>query len=227
MKRTLAVILLAAVLLLTAACGKAENTNNANNTADASAPDFETYKAAANIKTGESVLYTTVCKTDASKTTAGKLTIKEVKHYRKGDELPGAVLEALDGYEWIEVKAETVFSDDNAKEFGADVMSCVTDYYNLKLFEAGLRTQGGYTSFAVRSKGSEVVFDQCLFVKVVDNPGWSAEGESVCSYTWYFRVPEKYDGIVIVFMSAGTQWPDGKNIYEILGDDAWVCRVTD
>ena len=227
MKRTLAVILLAAALLLLAACGRTENANSVNNSAETAAPDFETYKAAVTLKTGEPVLYKTVCKTDASKTTAGVLTIKEVKHYRKGDELPGAGLEAIEGYEWIEVKAETVFSDDNAREYGADAMSCVTDYYNLKLYEAGLRTQNGTVSFAVRPKGSEIVFDKCMFIKVTDNPGWNADNKSICNYTWYFRVPEKYDGIVIVFMNAGTQWPEGKNIYEILDEDALVYRVTD
>ena len=224
MKRSLAVILLAVIVLLTAACGKA---NNANNASGVSAPDDTGSRIKVNLKLGEAAQYKTTCKNNASKTTVGTLTVKEVRHYKNGDELPDAKLQAKDGYEWIEVKVETVFDDSNAAQYGVDRASCVSDYYSLKLFETSLKTQGEFTSFAVRSKGSEVVSDECLFIKVVENQNWNSDNKNVCNYIWYLRVPEKYDGSLIVFMNAGTKWPEGKSIYEILDKDALVYRVTD
>ena len=218
MKRSAALILIAVLLVLTAACGKA-NTNNGTNSSSGA--------LTANLKLGKSAEYKTVCKSDASKTTTGTLKITEVKHYKNGEDLPDLRLEALEGYEWTEVRAETVFDDENAAEYGVDRASCVSDYYDLKLFESSLKVQGDFTSFAIRAKDTGVVMDKCLFVKTVDNQGWTAEGKNICSYTWYFCVPEKYDGIVIVFMNAGTKWPEGKYIYEVLDADALVYRVTD
>ena len=224
MKRLLIIIMLAVVLLFAAACGKTDNTNNASGNF---ASGFDSNKLKTELKLKKAAEYKTVCKTDAAKTTVGTVKITEVNHYKNGTELPAAQLEALEGYEWIEVKAETVFDDENAAQYGVDRTSCVSDYYDLKLFETSMKTQGEFTSFAVRAKGSDIVMDKCLFTKVVENQGWDSGNKSICNYTWYFRVPEKYDGMMIVFMNAGIKWPEGKYIYEVLNADSLVYRVTD
>ena len=222
MKKIIIALMLAAILLITCACG----TNNSNESETPAVPDFETHNVNVNLKTGTAADYKTVCKIDPEQTTVGTVTITEVKHYKNGEALPSESLESLEGYEWVEVKATSVFGDDNAREFGIDRASCVSNYYDLQYFGSHLEEQeSGFTKFAVKSGKTE--YDQCLYIKLVDNLSWNDDRQSVCNYTWYFRVPEAYDGMVIAFYNAGIEWEDGKYIYEILDADSLVYRVAE
>ena len=223
-KKILAVILAAAMLTL-GACGRnTANNTNTENTAEPVAADFEKYNIAVNLTLGQEAEYRTACKADKTQTTVGRLKITEQNIYRFGDALPDDNLESLEEYEWIEVKAETVFDDQNALDFGVDRASCVSNYYDLEYYELRVQSlEGGFTGFSVRM--DDKAFNDGLYIKLIDNQGWNSDLQSICNYTWYLRVPEGYDGMVIVFFNGGTDWQDGQYIYEVLDQDALVYRV--
>ena len=227
MKKALAAIMLAAVMMLVSACAPAATNNNTINLAPA-LPDFEQHTVNVNLKLGETANYTTATKLDIEVNTVGSVTITERNVYKFTDELPDATLEPLEGYEWVEVKATSMFTDDNARELGVDRASCVTNYYDLTYYELHIETlDDGFTKFSVKPEGAEQAFDECLYTKVIDNLGWNDDRQSICNYTWYFRVPEGYDGMVIVFFNSAIEWPDGKYVYEVLDADSLVYRVAE
>lgn len=214
----IAITLLLAALLVLSACGgnQPEQTSTG--------PDFEEHNISINLVLGEEAAYITACSLDASKQTQGSVTITELNHYKGEDALPDTSLEKLEGYEWIEVKGESSFGDDNAKEFGANRASVVTDYYDVSYFEDSLALNlSGISRFAVKYNDEE--FTDCQFIKIIDNQGWGASRVSTCYYTWYFRVPEGYDGVVIAFLNTGVDWQTGQYIYEILDDNSLLFRV--
>ena len=224
MKKSIAAIMLAALLLI--ACGCAPAAQNEINIAPA-VPDFETHNVKINLKLGETAEYKTATKLDTAQTTLGNVTINEINVFKFADELPDSTLPALEGYEWVEVKASSVFGDDKARELGVDRASCVTNYYDLTYYESHIESAEGsdFTRFSVKPEGSEKSFDECLYTKVIDNLGWNDDRQNVCNYTWYFRIPEGYDGMVIVFFNSAIDWPDGKYVYEVLDADSLVYRV--
>ena len=221
MKKIILSLIMAFILV--AACGCGSGGNNAANTENV-VPDFVAHDIAINLSLGKEADYTTVCKNDATKTTVGKVKVTSQKTYKFGDALPDERLKEQEEYEWIEVKVETVFEDDNAKDFGVDRASCVSNYYDLKYYELRIQeAENGFTSFSV--KVGDKAYNDCLYIKDIDNIGWTTDLQSLCNYTWYFKVPEKYDGMTIVFFNAGINWEDGKYIYEVLDKDALVYRV--
>lgn len=221
MKKIILSLLIVCMLLAACACGAQQN--NAANTSNV-LPDFEEHGIKVNLSLGKEADYKTVCNLDHEKTTVGKVKILSQKVYKFGDTLPDDRLKAQEEYEWIEVKAESVFGDENALDFGVDRASCVSNYYDLKYYELRIQeAENGFTSFSV--KVGDKAYNDCLYIKDIDNIGWTTDWQSICNYTWYFKVPEKYDGMTIVFFNAGIKWEDGKYIYEVLDQDALVYRV--
>ena len=221
MKKKIFAVLLAGVLLLACGCGT-QNNNSSNNSNVV--PDYEAHNIAVNLKLGTAADYKTRCKLDAAQTTVGKVKITEQKVYKFADALPDSRLVAQEEYEWIMVKAETVFEDQNAKDYGVDRASCVSNYYDLKYYELRIQeAENGFTSFSV--KVGDKAYNDCLYIKDIDNIGWTTDLQSLCNYTWYIKVPEGYDGMTIVFFNAGLEWKDGQYIYEVLDQDALVYRV--
>ena len=221
-------LILMAVLMLIAACGcTTASQNNANTEPEplpAQAADLEAKGFKCTLKIGEAADYVTVCKQDPTKTTTGNVTVTEVKRYGASDKLPYEALEALEGYEWVVVKATAVFDDENARVYGVDRASVITTYYELKYYEQHLAEgENGFMKFAAVKDGKE--YPECLYLKTVDNKGWNEERQSVCDYIWYARVPVGYDGVVIVFYNAGVTWNDGQYIYEVLDKDALLFRA--
>ena len=227
MKKAIAAVMLAVIMVLVSACAPAAN-NNTINIAPAE-PDFETHGIKVNLKLGEAADYKTATKLDTAQTTVGTVTITERNIYKFADTLPDSTLEALEGYEWVEVKASSVFSDDNAREFGVDRASCVSNYYDLTYYEGHIEVVEGsdFTRFSVKPEGAEQSFDECLYTKVIDNLNWNDDRQNVVNYIWYFRIPEGYDGMVVVFFNSAIEWPDGKYIYEIVDADSLVYRVAE
>ena len=221
MKKIILSLLIVFILISACACGTQQNnTANTNNVV----PDFEAHGIAVNLKLGQAADYKTVCNLDHEKTTVGKVKITSQKVYKFGDTLPDERLKAQEEYEWIEVKAETVFEDQNAKDAGVDRASCVSNYYDLKYYELRVQeSENGFTSFSV--KVGDKAYNDCLYIKDIENIGWTTDLQSLCNYTWYFKVPENYDGMTIVFFNAGLDWKDGQYIYEVLDKDALVYRV--
>ena len=223
MKKTFIIILAAALLLAFCGCGE-QNTNTGPVEIPPQAADLEAKGFKCTLKIGEAADYKTVCKKDASLPTVGTLTITECRRYKNGETLPVEGLEGLEGYEWVEIKARTAFDDQNARLYGVDRASTVTTYYELKYYEQSLKdNEDGSTSFSVVKDGKE--WTDCLYIKTVDNQGWNEERQSICEYAWYVRVPEGYDGVVIVFYDASLKWEDGQYIYEVLNADSLLFRA--
>ena len=226
MKKT-ALILMAVVMLLAfCSCGTPaqNNTNTEPDPLPPQAADLDARGFKCTLKIGEAADYTTICKQDPSKTTAGIITVTEVKRYSGNDKLPSDILTALDGYEWVEIKATSVFDDENARVYGVDRASVITTYYELEYYEQHLEEgENGFMKFSAVWGGAE--YPECLYLKSVDNKGWNDERQSVCDYTWYARVPKGYDGVVVVFYNAGLEWKDGQYIYEVLDKDALLFRA--
>ena len=219
MNKKLFLILILILILLLGACGA-----GGNESAEPKRPDFEEHNIAINLKEDEPASYTTSCKTDPTKKTTGTLTVSTPVHFKGESALPENTMQPLEGYEWIQVNIETVFADDNAKDFGVDRSSCVSNYYDLKYFENNLEYNSSAVSkFAVFFNEQE--YTECQFIKVLDNQGWTKEMKNILNYTWYFRVPEGYDGMVIAFLDAGITWEKGKQIYEVLDANSLVFRV--
>ena len=222
MKKTLVIILAIALLLAFCGCGEQNNTGPVE--IPPQAADLEAKGFKCTLKLGEGADYKTICKQDPAQSTIGTLTITECKRYKNGETLPKEGLEAAEGYEWVEIKARTVFDDQNARLYGVDRASTITTYYELKYYEQSLKDLAdGSTSFSVVKDGKE--WPDCLYLKTVDNQGWNDERQSVCEYTWYARVPEGYDGVVIVFYDAGLKWEDGQYIYEVINSDSLLFRA--
>ncbi|MBR6236301.1 MAG: hypothetical protein IKR16_01015 [Firmicutes bacterium] len=226
MKKTALILTAVMLLLVFCACGTPAQ-NNANTEPallPAQAADLEAKGFKCTLKIGEGADYKTVCKQDPAQATTGTLTITECSRYKAGTTLPKEGLAELEGYEWVEIKARTVFDDQNARLYGVDRASTVTTYYEQKYYEQHVKDlEDGSTSFSVVKDGKE--WPDCLYIKTVDNQGWNEERQSVCEYTWYARVPEGYDGVVIVFFNAGLKWEDGQYIYEVLDKDALLFRA--
>ena len=223
MKKTFIIILAVALLLSFCGCGD-QNTNTGPVEIPPQAADLEAKGFKCTLKIGEGADYKTVCKQDPAQATTGTLTITECNRYKAGTALPKEGLAELEGYEWVEIKARTVFDDQNARLYGVDRASTVTTYYEQKYYEQHVKDlEDGSTSFSVVKDGKE--WPECLYIKTVDNQGWNEERQSVCEYTWYARVPEGYDGVVIVFFNAGLKWEDGQYIYEVLDKDALLFRA--
>ncbi len=228
MKKALVAVMLAVLMIVSCACTQTQNTENNTINVAPNLPDFEEHNVKINLKLGEEAAYKTATKLDIEMETVGTVTITERNVYKFADELPDATLEAKEGYEWVEVKATSMFTDDNARELGVDRASCVTNYYDLTYYELHIETLAdGMTKFSVKPEGSETVYDECLYTKVIDNLGWNDDRQSICNYTWYFRIPEGYDGMVIVFFNSAIEWPDGKYVYEVLDADSLVYRVAE
>ena len=222
MKKTLVIILAIALLLAFCGCGEQNNTGPVE--IPPQAADLEAKGFKCTLKLGEGADYKTICKQDPAQSTIGTLTITECKRYKNGETLPKEGLETAEGYEWVEIKARTVFDDQNARLYGVDRASTITTYYELKYYEQSLKDLAdGSTSFSVVKDGKE--WPDCLYLKTVDNQGWNDERQSVCEYTWYARVPEGYDGVVIVFYDAGLKWEDGQYIYEVINSDSLLFRA--
>ena len=224
MKKAIVALMLALVMILSCACGTTSNNNTAN--VVPKVPDFEAHNVNVNLKLGQTAAYKTATKLDVTVETIGDVTITERNVYKFEDQLPDEALKALEGYEWVEVKARSMFNDDNAKDCGVDRASCVTNYYDLTYYEQHITPQDdGFVKFSVKPEGAEASFDECLYTKVIDNLGWNDDRQTICDYTWYFRVPAGYDGMVIVFFNSAIQWPDGKYVYEVIDADSLVYRV--
>jgi len=113
-------------------------------------------------------------------------------------------------------------------EMGSDTYESDTMAFNFKTKKGFIQQvyteqEDGFTKFSV--KVEDKAYNECLYIKKVDNIGWTTDLQSLCNYTWYMRVPEGYDGMVVVFFNSAIEWEDGKYIYEVLDQDALVYRV--
>ena len=132
MKKTFIIILAVALLLSFCGCGD-QNTNTGPVEIPPQAADLEAKGFKCTLKIGEGADYKTICKQqDPPPATTGTLTITECNRYKTGTALPKEGLAELEGYEWVEIKARTVFDDQNARLYRVDRASTVTTYYEQK-----------------------------------------------------------------------------------------------
>ncbi len=145
---------------------------------------------------GKEYDYKTACYV-AGHTTVGKLTWENYQVF-VGDEAH----EAVEGYVWHSVTVKILFSDRDAGKYGFTVKSALDDYFWVAN-EGG----GGYTdAFSVSYLGT--VYDQCL---MANGQGIVSDWvDGACTYTAEFawRVPENYDGFLILFYNPAANLDD-------------------
>ena len=155
-------------------------------------PKFEEYPVKIIIpEMGQEFAYKTACYTPGY-TTIGTLWWEDYKVFT-GDEAH----EALEGYEWHQVRLNIRFSDRNAYKFGFIVQPGLDDYY---WYSA--QTENGYDdAFTVNFHGE--LYDQCL--RANGQPVLSKWENNSCVYTatYAWRVPVGYDGHLILLLPAG------------------------
>ena len=86
----------------------------------------------------------------------------------------------------------------------------------------------GFSSYATYKVSFHGIDYDCerLF-KVDENSGWIGDHHAHSGGTYYFHVPEDYDGTVIGFYHYDFNhlWDEGLYIYDMAGDDALFLRL--
>lgn len=194
-----------------ATCKNCGYTESETQTPDAVLHDLHITNAEMNIRYD----YTTSCRDNPEEKTIGKLTLSSHEVFESADGY-----EAMDGYEWHSVNVEIIFNDENAWKYGFDVITGWGDYYMLDKW--GNENQQAYT---VNYNG--IVYDQCVSkAGSATLSGWNPNTRTnayYCNFAW--RVPVGYDGYLLYFYDANTEYESGQYIYEFLTkDNALILR---
>ena len=183
-------------------------------------PDFVSYGLDAQlVELGKSYGLKTLCYENEAYSTVGKASFT-AHETTPGD---GDKLEIRDGYVWHIVRAEIVFDDDNAYNYGMIPGVCFESYYDIRELDDSsvYDEQTGVTRFTVTWHG--VAYD-CRFFRESSYLGWSDHSNTfVC--TFYVQLPDGYDGFVVGFRNHGVPWPEGAYTFELDNSDTLYYRL--
>ncbi len=183
-------------------------------------PDFVKYKFDTFCELGVSYDYRTIC-ANGSAETVGKFTVISYET-TKGKEYN---LKEKDGYEWKIVKFVISFSDANAQKWDVYAVPVFDDYYDTRLMnESCDQDIDGVFSWGIHWNGE---ITKCYFCYDISN-GWS-NGVKTYNETFYFQVPEGYDGVVIGATKPGSlEVGETENayIFDTCDKDSLFFRLT-
>ncbi len=194
--------------------------------APALTPDFVAHGLEKHlIEEGKTYDYRTVCYKDKSRFTVGSASLVSYQSFEKTTTLEdGIELPARDGYVWLVATFEVWFNDQNAQDYGITTAHTLEDYYDVCGHDDTLRynAETGIERFDIVWKGKTyegLLVDEGWFGE------WTAEG---CLYvvTFYARVPEGYDGMVVGLRNAGVDWYEGQYIFDLDNSDTLFFRMS-
>lgn len=182
-------------------------------------PTFEAHGLSADMEEGVAYDYITACNQDRSKQTVGALTISDYRIFESDAQHP-----AEDGYEWRHVHISASFFDENANDYGVMLGPCWEDYYASKDVDDSAYTgSDGTTRNVINYYG--VDYPDCTVSW--ENDAWGEWHDSTVEWEAdvYALLPIGYDGCIIGFYDASTEWGDGMYIYDIADENSLFFRM--
>lgn len=163
------------------------------------------------MEVGRPYPYRTLCYDNPSEETICTVTVTNTETFASDE-----THEAKDGYEWKIVELEVLIDDRNGYTYGYQVEQCNEDYYDIQLLDETLAEIAppaeGYDSqytFSVNWNGEEY---ECMYNYIDDSTGWRDDGTTLLTKRFEYLVPAGYDGCVIGFYNAATEWGDGQDM---------------
>ncbi len=192
-------------------------------------PGFVKHGLDINCKLGKEYDYTTMVYEADDIYTVGKACFDSFEIF-DGDE----IFPEEDGYVWLAVHMYVNYSDKNAQKYGYVTGICVEDYYDIEGHDDSLNYYDvlpseyemfdAYTTFNVNFYGKDY---ECERLSKFDENGWVTNSSAHYGVTYYFHVPENYDGTVVGFYSkyTGVDWEDGMYIYDLADENTLFFRL--
>lgn len=199
-------------------CGQTEG--------DVLTPDFEKY----GLKVIPAEMdveyeYISTCYTDKTKKASGILTMSNYSTFFSDE-----THEGVEGYAWHTVTFEIDYyfdledrSNNNVWDYGVMVQSLYAQYYRISGFGDGSKgSEAGSNSFTLNYNGID--YTECM-VNHTEHvfSGWHY-GVNTYSCTFYWRVPEEYDGFILGYYDGGIDLGAGDLIYEVLDENTLYFR---
>lgn len=194
-------------------------------------PGFEEHRLKINVELNTDYPYVTSTY-DGEDQTTGAARFTDFKAIKGDDVLP-----EKDGYIWLSIHEEIEFTDEASWMHGYRPGLCLEDYYDIEGHDKSVvKYEGesipeeykGFSSYATYKVSFHGIDYDCerLF-KVDENSGWIGDHHAHSGGTYYFHVPEDYDGTVIglYHYDFNHLWDEGLYIYDMAGDDALFLRL--
>lgn len=153
--------------------------------------EFETYGWVHEAELDTPYPYTTPCYTSQAYATTGTVTFSDYEVFASD-----ATHEALEGYEWHAVTITFYFEDDNVKNYGIyGSRFSRRNYYQDEL-------EGEITHYTVNYYGED--YTECAAYQEETVFSWDDIGRLTIQWCYYERVPEGYDGDMLVIFTDDT-----------------------
>lgn len=130
---------------------------------------------------------------------------------------------ADEGYVWVKATAEINSIDLNGATYGVTYSYVCEDYYDIIKHDGTLMAspEGIYT-YTVNYDGKDYENCKC-FVESKDN--WVVDEGGITEVYFYFCLPQNYDGCVIGFIDARTEWDETDHIDSIYDENTILLRL--
>lgn len=187
--------------------------------------DFEKYGMECKVSLETAYDYPTCTIEDLEKETTPTVTYKSFevcKQTPKSIELV-ELPDALDGYVWVKATAEINSTDLNGATYGVTYSYVCEDYYDIIKHDGTLRANSdGIYTYTVNYDGKDYEDCKC-FVESKDN--WVVDEGGITEVYFYFCLPKDYDGCVIGFIDARTEWDETQHINDIYNENILLYRL--
>ena len=191
---------------------------------------FEEHGMVCNAKADTDIPYTTDVYEEVDAQTTGTVRFSDFKCFKGDDTFP-----EKDGYVWLTVHMTADYTDDAAWEYGYRTGICIEDYYTVEAHDdsmkheekmpAGFEKFDEYSTYKVNYHGQEY---DCVRVGVTDKEtGWVEDKHAHVGHTYWFQVPDGYDGSVLGFYHnhRDKEWKEGMYIYDVADEEAIFFRL--
>lgn len=145
-----------------------------------------------------------------------------------------AVHQAKPGYEWRKVTVQFWSEEWGIYEMGIRTSECMEDYYDIIYHDQTCvyNEETGRTTYSVIKDGvvypeceRYTVYDEWIYDEVYDEYGGFVGVVTAQLRDYYFCIPQGYDGTVLGFYNAATEWQEGQYIYDIADADTIFYRL--
>ncbi|MCC8156735.1 MAG: hypothetical protein LIO54_05615 [Oscillospiraceae bacterium] len=180
--------------------------------------EFDTYGLSCDAVAGEAYTYKTVGSTDSSVEVIGTVTFQEPEIV-DGCEY----FETPDGYVCEKVTILMSFDDSNARSYGIQWSYCMEDYYAIVAHDdSGVTDDNGVLTCTVSWNG--VDYTECHTYLAESSGQWD---DSVFNtkITFYYSLPDGYDGAVLGVCNPSVEWEEGMHIFDVDNTDMVLYRL--